>query len=158
MDESGGRAGEVAAWHADPVLMTSAMQVTIGQELRFERMASFQHWNRYAAVNDEFVDIHMDSRAGQQAGYPGAFAMGNLQYSYMHCMLRNWIGDEGRIVHVECQFRAPNLNDLRVIVHGTVTAIREEDGETLVDLDLLSENEEGTVMAPGKATVALPAS
>jgi hypothetical protein len=36
-----------------------------------------------------------------------------------------------------------------------VTAVREENGETLVDLDVRTETEEGTVLAPGTATVAL---
>jgi hypothetical protein len=133
--------------------------VAVGDELPvFERMSSFQHWNRYAAVNYEFVNIHMDDRAGKQAGYPGAFGMGNLQWSYLHCLLRNWIGDRGRILRLQCQFRAPNLNDLRTIAHGRVTAIRAENSEQIVDLDVWTETEEGTIMAPGTATVALPMS
>jgi hypothetical protein len=131
--------------------------VAVGAEIpTFERMSSFQHWNRYAAVNCEFIDIHMDDRAGKQAGYPGAFGMGNLQWAYLHCLLRSWIGDRGRILRVQCQFRAPNLNDLRTIAHGRVTAIRDEGGERIVDLDVWTETEEGTIMAPGAATVALP--
>ena len=31
----------------------------------FERTTDFMHWNRYAAVNDEFVYIHMDDEAGR---------------------------------------------------------------------------------------------
>src|SRR5881398_3196658 len=35
--------------------------VTIGTELPvFVRTTGFHNWNRYAAVNDEFVPIHMD--------------------------------------------------------------------------------------------------
>jgi acyl dehydratase len=133
------------------------MNVTVGEELpTFERMAGFHAWNRYAAVNQEFVPIHMDDEAGRNAGNPGAFGIGNLQMSYLHALLRQWMGDEGRIVSVGCQMRAPSLRGLRTIARGRVTAVRTENGEPLVDLDVWTETEEGTVLAPGTATVALP--
>ena len=133
------------------------MKVFVGQDLpTFERMSGFHAWNRFAAVNDEFVPIHMDDEAGRRAGYAGAFGMGNLQVSYLHAALRQWIGDDGRIVSVSCQFRAPNLRGLRTIVRGRVVAVRDEGPETVVDVELSSETEEGTVLAPGSATVVVP--
>jgi len=130
----------------------------IGGEIpTYERMSSFQHWNRYAAVNYEFVDIHMDDRAGKAVGYPGAFGMGNLQWAYLHCMLREWAGERAVITRMACQFRSPNLNDLRTIAHGKVIEVRtNDDGATEVDLDVWTETEEGTIIAPGSATVILP--
>ena len=55
------------------------------------------------------VDHHMDDEAGRASGYPGAFGMGNLTFSWLHCMLHEWLGGSGRIVDVECQFRSPVL-------------------------------------------------
>jgi acyl dehydratase len=133
------------------------MDARVGEEIpTFERMAGFHAWNRYAAVNEEFVPIHMDDDAGRNAGNEGAFGMGNLQVSYLHAMLRQWMGDDGRILSVECQMRAPSLRGLRTIARGTVTAVREEGGETFVDLEVWTETEEGTRLAPGTATVVLP--
>jgi acyl dehydratase len=132
------------------------MDAQVGQELAvFERMAGFHAWNRYAAVNEEFVPIHMDDDAGKRAGNAGAFGMGNLQVAYLHALLRQWIGDEGRIVSVACQMRAPSLRGLLTSAHGRVTAVRQEGDETLVDLEVWTETAEGTVLAPGTATVAL---
>ena len=35
--------------------------VEVGQEIPdWSRQTDFMHWNRYAAINDEFVYIHMD--------------------------------------------------------------------------------------------------
>lgn len=134
------------------------MEAHVGQEIPlFERMSGFHAWNRFAAVNEEFVPIHMDDEAGRRAGNPGAFGMGNLQVAYLHAVLRQWIGDEGRIHSVACQMRAPNLRGLRTIARGRVTAVRQEGGETLVDLDVWTETEEGNMLAPGTATVGLPA-
>ena len=82
------------------------MNLRPGEELApFVRPAGLETWNRFAAVNDEFVDIHMDDAAGRAAGYSGAFGMGNLQWAYLHNLLRDWLPAEGRIVELACRFR-----------------------------------------------------
>jgi len=121
----------------------------------FQRVTGFHNWNRYAAVNDEFVPIHMDDEAGREAGYPTAFGMGNLQWSYLHNMLRTWVGDEGRITKVSVQFRSPNTKDMTVTANGTVTAIRDEDGARVIDLEVWTEDGDGNKLAPGTATAVL---
>ena len=80
--------------------------------------------------------IHMDDEAGA-AGYPTAFGMGNLQWAFLHNMLREWIGDDGRIHRVAVQFRAPNTKGMTVTTHGTVTGVRDEGGKKYVDLEVL---------------------
>ena len=48
--------------------------VTVGTEVpEYARTTDLANWNRYAAVNDEFVPIHMDDDAGRAAGFPSAF-------------------------------------------------------------------------------------
>lgn len=135
------------------------MDVQVGIEIPvWVREAGFHAWNRYAAVNYEFVPIHMDDEAGQASGYPGAFGMGNLQLAWLHCMLREWVEPEdGRILRVACDFRAPSLKGHTITGHGLVIAVRDEGDERLVDLDVWTETEEGTRLAPGSATVAFPA-
>ena len=133
--------------------------VTVGTELPvFVRTTGFHNWNRYAAVNDEFVPIHMDDEAGRAQGFPGAFGMGNLMWSYLHNLVRDWMGDDGRIVAMGCSFRAPNLRDMTVEARGTVTAVRDEGGERLVDLELMvvDHDDPEQVLVPATATVALP--
>ena len=134
------------------------MVITVGQELiPFAREAGFPAWNRYAAVNDEFIPIHMDDTAGKAAGYSGAFGMGNLQWAYLHVLLRDFLaGSDGRIVKLHCQFRGASEQHHTVTAKGVVTAVREEDGAQVVDLDVWTEIEDGTKLAPGTATVRIP--
>jgi acyl dehydratase len=120
------------------------------------RTSGFAEWNRFAAVNDEFVPIHMDDEDGRRAGYPGAIGMGRLQWSYAHNLLRDWLAGHGRIVSVSLQFRGPNLKDSVFEVKGRVTAVRDVDAERVVDLDLWIEDGDGRVLVPGSATVAVP--
>ncbi len=133
--------------------------VTVGTELPpFVRTTDFHNWNRYAAVNDEFVPIHMDDEAGRAQGFAGAFGMGNLLWSYLHDLLRGWMGDEGRIVSMSCSFRAPNNRGMTVEARGTVVGVRDEAGTTLVDLELavVDHDAPDTVLVPATATVVLP--
>ena len=139
--------------------MTDPLQIQIGDELpAFVRETGLDNWNHYAAVNDEFVPIHMDDEAGKAAGYPSAFGMGALQWAYLHDLLRSWIGEDGRIASVSCQFRSPNLKGQTVSAKGRVTALRDEAAERVVELEVWTEEQSGTKLTLGEATVAFPIS
>jgi len=132
--------------------------VEVGQDIpAWSRKTDLMNWNRYAAVNDEFVYIHMDDEAGRAAlNEPGAFGMGNLRFAYLHNMLRDWAGDEASVKKLGCQYRAiNNKNDVLTCV-GKITAKRVEGGEHMVDLEVNVVNQEGQATCPGEATVVLP--
>jgi acyl dehydratase len=121
-----------------------------------QRQPGLHHWNRYAAVNDEFVDIHMDDEAGRAAGYPSAFGMGNLQWAYLHNLLESWLGEHGRVVALSCQFRGPNVRGQTVTAHGRVTTVEPRpDGEIRVVLAVWTDDQDGHRLAPGEATVII---
>ena len=133
------------------------MDVRVGDELPvFVRQPGFHHWNRYAAVNDEFVPIHMDDEAGRAAGYPSAFGQGNLQWAYLHDVLRQWMGDEGKIERIACSFRGANVKGQTVTARGRVTAVSEDGGRRVVELEVWTENDAGERLAPGTARVSFP--
>ena len=132
--------------------------VEVGQDITsWSRTTDFMSWNRYAAVNDEFVYIHMDDEAGRAAlNEQGAFGMGNLRFAYLHNMLRDWAGDEAQVKKVGCQYRSINQKHDVLTCTGKITGKRIENGEYLVDLSVDVINQEGQSTAPGEATVALP--
>lgn len=132
--------------------------VKVGDEIpAWSRTTDFMSWNRYAAVNDEFVYIHMDDEAGRAAlNERGAFGMGNLRYTYMLDALRDWIGDEAVIREVGVQFRAINQKHDTLTVTGKVTDKRVEGGEHRVYLDMNVVNQDGQPTCPGHAIVVLP--
>ncbi len=128
-----------------------------GQEIpAFVRKTDYMHWNRYAAVNDEFVYIHMDDEAGRAAQQSGGFGMGNLRFAYMHNLLHAWIGDDGMIRKVGIQYRGFNFKNDVLTCKGKVTKKYTDDGKHLVDLDIWVENQKGEQVSPGNATVELP--
>lgn len=122
----------------------------------WSRETDFMNWNRYAAVNDEFVFIHMDDEAGKAAlNEQGAFGMGNLRYTYMLNALRDWLGDEAEIRECGLQYRARNQKHDVLTVTGEVTEKTVEDGQQLVHLKMNVVNQDGDSTSPGHAVVVL---
>ncbi|MYE24124.1 MAG: hypothetical protein F4Y01_09295 [Gammaproteobacteria bacterium] len=138
-------------------MTVSFEDIQIGDKLpTWSRKTSFAEWNRYAAVNEEFVPFHMDDEAGRRAGNEaGAFGMGNLRYAYIVNALREWIGDDAIVREVGCQYRAINQKDDVLTVTGEVTAKKAEDGENRVYLDINVVTQTGAPTCPGHAVVAL---
>ena len=123
----------------------------------WSRKTSFAEWNRYAAVNDEFVPFHMDDAAGRRAGNEqGAFGMGNLRYAYIVNALHDWIGDVGTVREVGCQYRAINQKEDTLTVVGEVTDKTVEEGEQRVRLAVNVLNQDGLATCPGHAVIVLP--
>lgn len=127
----------------------------MSQELpAFVRTTGLANWNRYAAVNDEFIDLHMDPEAARAVGMPDVFGMGNLRIAYLHNLLDLWLDGRGHVVAFDCEFRALNLRGDELTCHGTVTGERGAgDGTDLVDLDLGVRNQDGVETTPAHATV-----
>ena len=132
--------------------------VSIGDELpAWKRQTGFMNWNRYAAVNDEFVPFHMDDEAGRAAkNEAGAFGMGNLRYAYIVNALRDWIGEDALIQEVGCQYRAINQKNDVLTVTGTVTEKSVQEGLHRVHLETNVVNQDGLATCPGHAIVVLP--
>ncbi len=132
--------------------------VSIGDKLpEWSRKTDFMNWNRYAAVNDEFVYIHMDDEAGRKGlNEQGAFGMGNLRYAYIVNALQAWIGDEAQVREIGCQFRAINQKNDVLTVVGTVTAKEVSDGEHRIMLDIDVLNQKGEPTCPGHAVLSVP--
>lgn len=133
--------------------------VKIGDQVpTFTRTTDFMNWNRYAAVNDEFVYIHMDDEAGKNSGNAqGGFGMGNLRWAYLQNMLREWMGDEAEVREMSVQYRAINQKHDVLTCTGKITEKKVEGKDHLVRLDLNVMNQEDKGTTPGYAVVALPA-
>jgi len=131
--------------------------VEVGDRLpSWSRKTDFMHWNRYAAVNDEFIPIHMDDEAGRAAGHEGAIGMGTLRFAYIVNALTAWIGDEAEIRELSCQYRTVNRKNDVLTVTGVVVEKFTQDGEHRVRLETNVVNQRGESTCPGFAVVAVP--
>lgn len=121
----------------------------------FARTTGFAEWNRFAAVNDEFIDVHMDAAAARAAGQPDIFGMGNLRIGYVHNALVDWLAGAGDIVEFSCQFRALNFLNDHLTTRCVVSGKERRDGEQLISLEADVLNQAGASTMPAKATVML---
>ncbi len=121
----------------------------------FERTTGFAEWNRFAAVNDEFIDVHMDAAAARAAGQPDIFGMGNLRIAYVHNALVDWLAGAGDIVAFGCQFRALNFLQDRLSTRCVVAGTERRDGELFVSLETDVLNQAGASTMPSTASVLL---
>jgi acyl dehydratase len=132
-----------------------SLEPRAGDELpTFVRTTGLGNWNRYAAVNDEFIDIHMDPEAAVAVGMPGVFGMGNLRIAYLHNLLRDWLGVAGDIAEFSCEFRGLNLKGDTLTCTGTVTGVAAEHPATAT-VELGVRNQDGVDTTPGRATVVV---
>ena len=130
--------------------------ITPGTEIpTWVREGSLEHWNRFAAVNYEFAGHHMDDDVGRHEGFSGAFIMAPFSHAYLHALLLNWLGTDARIVSVDMRLKNPLFRGRTLTAGGTVTGVRREDGEVLIDLDIWQVDDEQTPLGAGSATVAV---
>jgi|TARA_B110000196_G_C20891407_1_gene541469 acyl dehydratase len=125
----------------------------------FERKTDLMNWNRWAATYDEFVPYHMDDEGAKSNGQNSVIGQGRIRVSYLHTMLRNWIGEQGFILEVDVQMRGINYKNDTLTCNGTVTSkTPTENNSFLLELDISITNQNGVVITPGTARVRIPAS
>ena len=110
----------------------------------------------WAAGSGDFYQIHYDKDFAQRTGLPDRIVHGALKHALLGRMLHEWVGAQGSVKRVACQYRGMDMVDKDVICKGAITGKRSENGENLVDLEIWTETPDGKKTTPGTATVALP--
>lgn len=138
-------------------MTVDVQKLAAGLELpTFEREGTLLHWARYAAVNPaHIVGHHLDDDVARSEGFDAAFIMAPLEHAYLHAMLRNWMGRQGRVLSLNIRLRRPLLRGRTLTAGGTVTAVRRQHDLVVADLDVWERDDLGELLAPGTAEVAL---
>jgi len=106
---------------------------------------------QYAGASGDYNPLHTDDSAARHRGFPSVFAHGMLTMAMTGTMLTNWVGD-GRLTKFGARFVSQVWPGDTVTARATVREVRSEAGQALVDLDLETVNEAGTVVLTGYAT------
>ncbi len=111
----------------------------------------------YAGASGDYNPLHTDEVfATKAAGFPGVFAHGMLTMALTGKALTDWVGD-GRLRTFGVQFRGQVWPGDSLTTTMTVRALREADGESLVDLDVVTRNQNGDVVLTGAASARVDA-
>ena len=110
---------------------------------------------QYAGASGDYNPIHTDEvYAKEIAGYPSVFAHGMLTMGLTSKMLTNYVGD-GRLKTFGVRFSRQVWPGDTLTAKATVKAVREEGGEHLVDITILTTNEAGEKVLSGTATARI---
>ena len=106
----------------------------------------------YSGASGDYNPLYTDDVYTKEvAGYPGVFAHGMLTMGLTGKMLTNYVGD-GRLTKFGVRFTNQVWPGDSLTSTATVTDLRVEDGQALVDLEVKTTNQDGTTVVSGYAT------
>lgn len=109
----------------------------------------------YAGASGDYNPVHTDNEfVTKVAGYPGVFAHGMLSMGLTGRLLTDTVGD-GRLTKYGVRFVKQVWPGDTLTAKATVAAIREDHGQHLVDLDVVTTNQNGDAVITGSATARI---
>ncbi len=111
---------------------------------------------QYAGASGDFYEIHYDKDYALANELPGPVIHGALKNAFLAHLVTDWIGEEGTLSKLSCQYRGLDVPGDTLVCKGTVTRKYVQDGQHIVDCDIWLENGKGERTTHGAASVALP--
>ena len=112
---------------------------------------------QYAGASGDYNPVHTDQLYTKEiAGYPSVFAHGMLSMGMTGKMLTNYVGD-GRLTEFGVRFTSQVFPGATLTATATVSGIREDNGQRIVDLEVSTVDEEGVEVVKGTASAVIEA-
>ena len=109
----------------------------------------------YSGASGDYNPLHSDEIfATRVAGYPSVFAHGMLSMGLTGKMLTNYVGD-GRLTKYGVRFSRQVWPGDDLTATATVDAVRQEGGNSYVDLTVVTRNQKGEEVINGYATARI---
>ena len=107
---------------------------------------------QYAGASGDYNPLHSDDKfTVDVAGYPSVFAHGMLTMGMTGRVLTDWFGAEG-LASYGVRFVKQVFPGDSLTATATVTAVRDDGGQHLADLDVVTVNQDGDVVLQGTAS------
>ena len=109
----------------------------------------------YSGASGDYNPLHTDEiYTTEVAGYPSVFAHGMLSMGLTGKMLTNYVGD-GRLTKFGVRFTSQVWPGDTLTASATITKINKEGEIDFADIDVVTCNQEGTIVVKGYATASL---
>ena len=129
--------------------------IQVGEKLpELKKQPGVTQLVKYAAGSGDFNPLHHDYNFFQSQALGSIIVHGRFKYASLGELVSNWLGHEGRIKKISCQYRGMDYPNKQFICKGQVDKKWEEGGEKLAELTIWAEDEAGKQTTPGKAIVA----
>ncbi|PKB80557.1 MAG: hypothetical protein BZY88_08485 [SAR202 cluster bacterium Io17-Chloro-G9] len=111
---------------------------------------------KYAGASGDYYQIHYDKDFAQNNQLDGVILHGALKNAFLGHLVTRWMGPDGTLKRLACQYRGMDMPGSPITAKGLVTRKYQEGGANLVDCEIWLENQAGEKTTPGSATVVLP--
>ena len=110
---------------------------------------------QYAGSSGDYNPLHTDEVFTTKiAGYTSVFAHGMLTMGMTGKMITNYVGD-GTLKKYGVRFTSQVWPGDTLESEAKIVDIREENGENLVDLEIVTTNQDGVAVITGSATAKI---
>jgi hypothetical protein len=142
--------------------------VQVGQEVTtLPKVASSVMLVKWAGGYGDFNPLHFEDDFAKAMFVGTPIVHGALKRAWLVNLMTDWIGDEGTLKKLSCQYRGMDYPRKMATMtepkdgetwqcKGIVKKMHVENGENLVDCEIWVENGKGEKTTPGSAVVALP--
>ena len=110
----------------------------------------------WAGASGDYFAIHYDKDFAQSKGLPGVIVHGQLVAGFLGQLITDWIGDQGSLKKLTCNYRDMNFPNENITCRGKVSKKYIENGEHSIECNIWAENTKGEKTVTGRAIVTLP--
>ena len=132
--------------------------VSVGDALPpLEKKIRLPDMMAYGAATCDFARIHYDALYARSQGLPSPVVDGQMLGAFLAQLVQNWSGPGSFLQSLEFRNAGMVFPGDTITCGGSVTEIRHDEGNILVDCDLWIDNQKGErVVGPASATITLP--
>lgn len=109
----------------------------------------------YCAGSGDFNPLHWDQSFPQAQAIGDNIVHGRMKWSVLGQVVSDWVGRDGWVRSVSCQYRGMDPQGTEWTATGVVTGKQQKDDRREVHLDVWTESASGDKTTPGKAVVVL---
>jgi hypothetical protein len=150
------RVTDMVVWHTGMgmgLYGVKALRLAYDQRQRMPRFFRPDDLN----IADVQQRVHWDPSWARAAGNPTTYDYGRMRETWLIHLCTDWMGDDGWLWKLECQFRKFNYVGDTHWMRGRVTRKYLADGDRpAVDLEVWGENQRGDTTTPGHASILFP--
>ena len=129
--------------------------IEVGQQIpEVKKTPGVTQLVKYAAGSGDFNPLHHDYHFKQSKMIGSVIVHGRFKYASLGEIISDWLGHNGRIKSISCQYRGMDFPNKEMTIKGSVDQKYEENGEKLAEVNVWIENDTGNVTTPGQVIVA----
>ena len=110
----------------------------------------------WAGVSGDYNPVHYDTDSALNSGLPGIIVHGQLIGCFLGQLMTDWIGDNGVLRKLSCNYRRMSFPKDDITCRGRVVNKYVDGADHCVECDIWVENPEKDMTVTGKAVVVLP--